>query len=97
MPLFYRTQAAAATLGHEPLPLQKTEHLATRAAAKSLLRRLRGYPPNFRFLRRWEFHDGLGYYRLTPLGCRTIGVDKHLSRELGPPARVESYALLWFS
>jgi hypothetical protein len=64
--------------------------------AKSLLRRLAGYPPRYRFLRPWPLFEQRVYHRLTPLGCRVLGVDKLHSRPLGPEARAEHYALMWW-
>ena len=65
-------------------------------AAKSLIRRLCGRPPRYRFLKPEPLGAKRVYYRLTKRATEHLGVPVHLARAFGPMARIDRYARLWF-
>ena len=67
-----------------------------RDAVKSTLRRLCGKPPRYLYIRPEKLDSHRVYYRLTGRGARLIGAPREVARSLGPQAKVERLALLWF-
>lgn len=67
-----------------------------RDAVKSTLRRLCGKPPRYRYLRPEKLDAHRVYYRLTGGGARLLGASREIARPLGPQAKIEKYAILWF-
>jgi hypothetical protein len=67
-----------------------------RDAVKSILRRLCGKGPTYRYLRPIPLYGSRVAYQLTYRGAGVIGAPSSLARPLGVQARVERYAMLRF-
>ena len=65
-------------------------------AAKSTVRRLRGRPPQYRYLRPEVMDSRRVYYRLTGDAARLLGFPTEVTRPLGRTSLIRRYALQWF-
>lgn len=66
------------------------------AASTSVLRRLLGRGPTYRYLRPQKLDGTHVAYRLTRRGCRELGVSEKLARPVGPRAKIERLATAAF-
>lgn len=65
-------------------------------AARSTMRRLCGWAPNFRFVRIDRPDGNRNFFRLTPRGAKVIGAPMSVTNSLGRTALLRRYALQWF-
>lgn len=65
-------------------------------AARSLIRRLVGKQPNYRYLRPEPLDDNRVCYLLTNDGRKLIGASRETTHSLKKQKRISAYALTWF-